>query len=295
MAVAVELAADDVALGKWADRFEYCRLGIAQRGGVVPERGLHRQQRDRLEQVVLQHVADRADLLVEAPPASHPEVLGHRQMHRRDVLAVPDRLKERVSEPEVGDVLDRLLAQIVIDPVHLLLGEHRVQHAAQLARGCQIASERLLDHDPRPPRAPARVEALRDRLEQARGDREIVQRPPRAIELTRDRVKRRAVAVVTVDVMQQREQPLERVLSDRIGVLAHARARVLAKALQIPAGARDTEHRHRQSAVADHRIQRGEDLLIGQIAARAEEHQRVRPTAAAHHHRPHSIGSAPAC
>ena len=40
-----------------------------------------------------------------------------------DIATVPERLEDRVAEPQGQDVLDRLLAQVVVDPVHLALIE----------------------------------------------------------------------------------------------------------------------------------------------------------------------------
>ena len=41
--------------------------------------------------------------------------LGHRDLHVVDVAAVPDRLEDPVAEPEDEQVLDGLLAQVVVD------------------------------------------------------------------------------------------------------------------------------------------------------------------------------------
>src|SRR5690606_41528543 len=44
------------------------------------------------------------------------------------------------------------------------------------------------------------------------------------------------------------------------------------------AAAGDADHRHLQFVVAGQGLQRGVDLLVGKVAGRAEEHQRVRTT-----------------
>jgi hypothetical protein len=58
--------------------------------------------------VVLDHVTDRACLLVEAAAPLDAEALRHRDLHALDVVAVPDRLDERVREAEEEEVLHRL-------------------------------------------------------------------------------------------------------------------------------------------------------------------------------------------
>ena len=81
------------------------------------------------------------------------ERLGDRQLHVVDVAVAPDRLEDRVREPQGVDVLHRLLAQVVVDPVDLRLLEPAVDGAGQLARRLQVVAERLLDHDPHAGRA----------------------------------------------------------------------------------------------------------------------------------------------
>lgn len=48
-----------------------------------------------------------------------PSVVAH--LHVADVLPVPQRLKHEVGKPQDGQVLDQLLAQVVVDTVDLLL------------------------------------------------------------------------------------------------------------------------------------------------------------------------------
>ena len=83
--------------------------------------------------MVLDHVAQRARLLVVRAAALHAQGLGHRDLHVVDVIAVPERLEDAVGEPEDEDVLDRLLAEIVVDPVDLILAEDPVDHVVERA------------------------------------------------------------------------------------------------------------------------------------------------------------------
>ena len=63
----------------------------------------------------------------------------------RDVPAVPDRLEDRVAEPQREDVLDGLLAEVVVDPVDLALVEDLRDVAVQGPGAGQVVAERLLD------------------------------------------------------------------------------------------------------------------------------------------------------
>ena len=64
--------------------------------GPIPRR-IHRHQRQHLQQVVLHDIADRPHAVVEPFSTPEPEVLGHRDLHAVDVVAVPERLEEDVS------------------------------------------------------------------------------------------------------------------------------------------------------------------------------------------------------
>jgi len=63
--------------------------------------------------------------------------------------------KDGVGGAKDQQVLDGLHAQVVVDPVDLLLVEVRVHDAVELARRAQVPAERLLDDQPRPSGAAA--------------------------------------------------------------------------------------------------------------------------------------------
>ena len=98
--------------------------------------------------MVLHDVAQRAGLVVELAAALDADRLGHGDLHRVDVAAVPDRLEEAISEAEDRQVLDRLLAQVMIDAVDLLLVEDLSNLAGQLSGAGQVEAEWLLDDHP---------------------------------------------------------------------------------------------------------------------------------------------------
>ena len=60
-----------------------------------------------------------ADPIVEVASIFHAEALGHRDLDAGDVLAVPYRLEHRVREPQVQNLLQAHLSQVVVDPVEL--------------------------------------------------------------------------------------------------------------------------------------------------------------------------------
>jgi hypothetical protein len=64
-------------------------------------RRLHGQRRDDLEQVVLDHVAQRAGALGESTALADAEAFGERDLHAGEVIAVPDRLQEEIGKAEI--------------------------------------------------------------------------------------------------------------------------------------------------------------------------------------------------
>jgi hypothetical protein len=132
--------------------------------------------------MVLDDVAERSDRVIEAPPVCDVEVLGHVDLHGRHVIPVPDRLEDLVREPQVHDVLDRLLPQEMVDAVDLILLEHAADAAVQLGRRRQVLAEWLLDHDARTRRETGGAERVDRRPEVRRRDREVEHRTLRSAE-----------------------------------------------------------------------------------------------------------------
>src|SRR4029077_12057051 len=93
------------------------------------------------------------------------------------VGSVSGRLEERVREAEEQEVLHRLLPEIVVDAEDRRLVEDAMERRVQGPGRGQGAAERLLQDDPRALRAPGLAETLDDRGEEARRDREVVERP----------------------------------------------------------------------------------------------------------------------
>ncbi len=129
------------------DRAEDLRLLVAHRLGLEGHGRLHGDERQELEQVVRHHVAQGARVLVVAGSVLDAQGLGDRDLHVVDVAPVPDGLEDGVGEAEGEDVLDRLFAEVVIDAVDLLLGEHREELSVELHGRLEAVAEGLLDDD----------------------------------------------------------------------------------------------------------------------------------------------------
>jgi hypothetical protein len=157
------LPSHELVRGERSHGSEYLRLAVADvlRGERVGR--LHRHESEHLEQVVLDHVAQRAGLLVVPGPLLDAGGFGDRDLDVVDRLAAPGPLDHRVREAEDEDVLHRLLAEVMVDPEHVRLVEDLARDAVELARAGEIVPDRLLDHDPRLVSEPGLADSPDDR------------------------------------------------------------------------------------------------------------------------------------
>src|SRR5579872_1738199 len=78
-------------------------------------RWLHGKQRDDLEKVVLDHVAQASGSFIKGAAGPDAKILRQGYLDAGHIVAVPDRLQKRIGEAEIEDVHDRLLPEEVID------------------------------------------------------------------------------------------------------------------------------------------------------------------------------------
>ncbi len=128
--------------------------------------------------MVLDDVAGGTDTVVVAAPPAETDVLGHGDLHAVDVVRVQHRLEHLVGEAQCQEVLDRLLAQVVVDAEHRRLREHAVDHSVELLGALEVVTERLLDHHPAPAALrlvgqPGFRQLLADLRERLRRDRQV--------------------------------------------------------------------------------------------------------------------------
>ena len=276
------LTAHDVAgIGRREGTYDL-QLLVANRVGREVGRRLHRRDRQQLEQVVLDDVPDRAGLFVEAGPALDAERLGHGDLHVVDVTPVPDRLEDAVGEAEREHVLDRLLAEVVVDAEDLVLGEVRDDVLVQGLGAGEVVPERLLDDQACPsPGPPPGLELVHDRSDRLRRNRQVVNAVPRGatllVELLQEVHHLLLAAVrgeVRAHVVHSGGEPFPDVLTHLVAPeLGRGFTHLLAPRLGRVLRAGDADHGEvpGQEAAELERVERGNQLAMSEIAGGAED------------------------
>ena len=123
---------------------------------------------------------------------------------------VPQRLEQQVREPQREQVLDRLLAEIMVDAKGAILGKSRGDRVVDLAARFEVRPERLFKrHAHCRTSKPGRLEPVDGRLEQRRRgreeDRDTVARIADALG---EPTEARRILDVERDVVKPVEEPL---------------------------------------------------------------------------------------
>ena len=240
--------------------------------------------------MVLDHVAQGAGAFVVAGAAADAFGLRYRDLHVVDVFLIEQRFEDAVGEAQNENVLDRFLAEIVIDAVDLPLVEDRGDGVVDAPGAGEVLTDWLFDDDARV--GPGRpfddeagaIELLHGRHEQRRRNGEVVQAVAGQAALVLDDVEARAERrqrLVLVDRSARPEQPrrkdLPRVIVDR-----PARKRVDAASGKLAKGIvahrfspdADDGDARRQQAVKLQVVERRQELPMGEIARATEDDDR---------------------
>src|SRR5215831_11354337 len=275
IAVTAELAANKVLfLDRW-NRSQHFGLFVADRFAVGADGRFHRQIRQDLEEMVLDHIADRSSLIVKPSAALNPEVFRHRDLDALNVVAVPEGLHKCVGEAERHHIVHSSLTEVMVDAEDVGFIEGTEQNLVQFLRGCQIVPEGLLDYDARAPPTVGHGEMFDDGFKQNRRDCQIMCRAFRIFEFPAKRSKGRRILVVAVDIAQQTYQLFE---SGRIkpAMLPQAVFCASAQLIEVPSSFGNPNHRDIEVTPLYHRLEGRENLFVCKISGGAEENERVR-------------------
>src|SRR5256714_1812244 len=103
------------------NRVKNFRLFVPYGVGMKRNRRLHRRQRNELQQMIGDHVAQRARGFVVCAALLDADLLSRSNLHVVDVATVPDGFKNSVAETKNQNVLHCLFAEIMTDAINLAL------------------------------------------------------------------------------------------------------------------------------------------------------------------------------
>ena len=126
-------------------RLEHLELLVADGFGLEDDRRFHCHDRQQLQHVVFDHVAEGADLVVVPTASLDAHGLGDRQLDVIDEVSVPDRFEDAVGQPKRQQILNRLLSQVVIDAIHLRLAKDGLHRAVQVSRRVEVNAKGFFD------------------------------------------------------------------------------------------------------------------------------------------------------
>jgi hypothetical protein len=97
--------------------------------------------------MALHHVAQGTGGVVEVPAAADSDGLADSDLHLLDRGGIPQRLEDRVGEAQGEQVLDRFLAEVVVDAEDVPLVDGLGDGFVGAMGRCGVGADRLLDDD----------------------------------------------------------------------------------------------------------------------------------------------------
>ena len=89
-------------------------------------------------------------MVIITTTVTHTETFGHGNLDLRDIVAIPDRLKDPITKTKDHNVLYGFFAQVVVDAIDLIFMKALQEMFIQRLRTLQIVAKGLFDNQPRP-------------------------------------------------------------------------------------------------------------------------------------------------
>ena len=97
--------------------------------------------------MVLHHVAQLTHSVVISPPPFDPHLFRNGNLNMIDTTLIPLGIDKAIGKSQHQKVLDRLLAQVMINPVDILLIDKLSQCFIDLSRRIEAFTNRLFKDD----------------------------------------------------------------------------------------------------------------------------------------------------
>ena len=120
---------------------------IANRLRIEATWRFHCCQGQDLGEVVLHHVPQGTGGFVVASPFFNANGFGCGDLHIGDIITIPDWLEDRVGKAQHQDVLNRFLAQVVVDAENLAFLGTGLNDAVQVLGAAVVTAKGFFDDD----------------------------------------------------------------------------------------------------------------------------------------------------
>ena len=137
----------DLVGGDGLEGAEHLQLLVADGVGFEAGGRFHGEQAEELQQVVLHHVAEHAGAVVVVAAALDADGLADGDLHVVDDVGIPETLEDDVGEAEGEEVLDGLLAEVVVDAEGVGFVEDGADGVVDGAGGVEVVADGLFEHD----------------------------------------------------------------------------------------------------------------------------------------------------
>ena len=137
----------DVAVIDWHQRLEHFDLFIAHRVLIKDIGRFHRDQAQKLQHMVLHHVAHCTGIVIIGPAAFGTDFFADRDLHVVNMRAVPKWFKHRIGKAQNHKVLHCFLAKVMVDTENLVFVEDFTNLAVDFTATIQIVAQRLFKHN----------------------------------------------------------------------------------------------------------------------------------------------------
>src|ERR1700758_4204320 len=201
--------------------------------------------------MILKHIANGSRFLVKLSSAANSKFLSHGDLHTLHIVAVPDGLKKRISEPEVKQIPHSLFAQIVVNPKNSRLWKDLMKCRIQHPGRSQVPTERFFHDDSGTVSTIRLPQTLCDNSEQARRNCEIVRGVSRISEHLPQSGKRGWIAVIAIDVIELPDELREDGVIQPASLRQNTAPSAFQELIKGPSGVCDPNYRNSQRSASD--------------------------------------------
>ena len=140
----------DAFAGHRPEGLEEFDLFVVDGIGMQRNGWFHGHQAEQMHHVILDDVAQGAGLVIVGAAFFDADIFEDGNLDVVDVMVIPEGLEDAVGKAENKQVLDRFLAQIMVDTKDLFFVKELIDFFIKSTGGLEVPAERFFNDDARP-------------------------------------------------------------------------------------------------------------------------------------------------